>query len=323
MSHNENTPLAFSNLIGESPEFQALLRSAQIVAATDVSVLVQGETGTGKELLARAIHESSPRAGAPFVAINCAALPEGLAESQLFGHRRGAFTDARSDHPGYIRSAGGGTLFLDEVGELSLNTQARLLRFLELGEVQGVGEHSARRVDVRVIAATNRDLRSLVEEGRFRQDLYYRLDVVPLTLPPLRERPADIAPLAEHFTACFARQHGLERPRFSDASARRLKRYGWPGNIRELRNLCERLCVLLPGKTLEPANLPADILEQAPTAGARFRLPPGGIRLDELEIDMIRQALAHAQGNKSRAARLLGLSRDTLLYRLKKYAISD
>lgn len=312
----------FAPLIGSAPEFQALLRSAQIVAAVDVPVLIEGETGTGKELLARALHAASPRATGAFVAINCAALPEGLAEAELFGHRRGAFTDARHERAGYVRAAAGGTLFLDEVGELSLATQARLLRFLEHGEVQGVGEDAPTRVDVRVIAATNRDLAAEVQTGAFRRDLYYRLQVVPLTLPPLRARAEDVPALARHFVARFAERQGLSAPSFSPATLGRLREHAWPGNIRELRNLCERLCVLLPGRTIEPENLPAEL--RAPPAaqgGTGFRLPAGGVDLEALEADMLRQALERTQGNKSRAARLLGLTRDTFLYRLKKYAI--
>ena len=309
------------NLLGESPEFSALLRSAQVVAATDVTVLVLGESGTGKERLAESIHAHSNRREGTFVAINCAALPETLAESELFGHRKGAFTGAVNHNSGRIRAAHGGTLFLDEVGELPLSIQAKLLRFLESGEVQGVGETASERVDVRIVAATHRDLYTLVQEGRFREDLYYRLNVVPLELPALRERTGDVRLLLKHLSRSLAAQHGLETPRFSRKTLEALEQYRWPGNVRELRNFCERMVVLFGGRTVEPGNLPREMREPAQETGGLFQLPEGGIRLDELEQQMIRQALSKTRGNRSRAARLLGLTRDTLLYRLKKYAI--
>jgi DNA-binding NtrC family response regulator len=307
---------------GNAPEFRALLRSAQIAAATDVTVLVLGESGTGKELLARAMHDESPRHAAPFVAINCAALPESLAESELFGHRKGAFTGAISHNPGRIRCAEGGTLFLDEVGELPLNIQAKLLRFLESGECQAVGEASAVRTNVRVIAATHRDLYEQVQCGAFREDLYYRLNVVPLELPPLRQRSDDIPLLLGHLISDLATRYELEAPRFSDASLAILRSYRWPGNVRELRNFCERMVVLLAGREIEPANLPREMQSARIERANPFALPDSGLHLEELEQSLIRQALDKTQGNRSRAARLLGLSRDTLLYRLKKYAIS-
>ncbi len=311
-----------SSLLGESPEFLAAVRSAQVAAATDVTVLLLGESGTGKEVLAHAMHDSSRRADGPFVAINCAALPEALAESELFGHAKGAFTGAVSAAPGRIRAAEGGTLFLDEVGELPLAIQAKLLRFLETGEVQPVGESSSRRVDVRVIAATHRDLHQEAQAGRFRSDLYYRLNVIPLELPPLRERTGDIPLLLSAFTTRLSGQHGLERPLYQAATLSLLERYPWPGNVRELRNLCERMVILFAGRRVAPENLPYEIRSEGRwTADAHFVLPSSGICLEELEQNMIRQALERTHGNRSRAARLLGLTRDTLLYRLKKYAI--
>jgi transcriptional regulator with PAS, ATPase and Fis domain len=311
-----------SSLLGESPEFLAAVRSAQVAAATDVTVLLLGESGTGKEMLAQAMHEGSRRADKPFVAINCAALPEALAESELFGHAKGAFTGAVSAASGRIRAAEGGTLFLDEVGELPLAIQAKLLRFLETGEVQPVGETATRRVDVRVIAATHRDLYQEAQSGRFRADLYYRLNVIPLELPPLRERTGDIPLLLSAFTSQLSRQHGLDRPLYQAATLALLERYPWPGNVRELRNLCERMVILFSGRRVTPENLPYEIrAEGRVAADNNFVLPNSGIRLEELEQTMIRQALERTHGNRSRAARLLGLTRDTLLYRLKKYAI--
>jgi DNA-binding NtrC family response regulator len=309
-------------LIGEAPAFQSALRTAGIAAAADVSVLVLGETGTGKELLGRALHAESPRRGGPFVPVNCAALPTEVAESQLFGHRKGAFTGAVADNGGLVAAAEGGTLFLDEVGELDCSVQTKLLRFLEAGEYQRVGEATERRADVRVVAATNRDLAAEAAAGRFRQDLFYRLHVVPVELPPLRERPGDVRRLVARFTDELAREHGVPAPAFADDALARLEAYAWPGNVRELRNLCQRLVILLPGRTIAATNLPPEVAGGKAGQGAGgLTLPEGGIRLDEVEADFIRQALAKTGGNRSRAARLLGLSRDTLLYRIKKYAI--
>ncbi len=313
-----------NSMLGDAPEFRSVIRSAQIVAATDVTVLVLGESGTGKELLAHALHQASHRSDGPFVTINCAALPENLVESELFGHRKGAFTGAHDHNPGRIRSAEGGTLFLDEIGELPLAIQAKLLRFLESGECQSVGEQSPYRVNVRVITATNRDLYTLVRENRFREDLYYRLNVVPLELPPLRQRHGDVALLIRHLTRELAAQHRLAAPYFTSRAQTRLEAYHWPGNIRELRNFCERMVVLNHGQELDENALPLELLRSRSRSGETdkpFALPDEGISLDELERDMIRQALDRTHGNRSRAARLLGLSRDTLLYRIKKYAL--
>jgi len=311
-------------LLGNAPEFKSVIRSAQIVAATDVTVLILGESGTGKELLANALHHASPRRDGPFITINCAALPENLVESELFGHRKGAFTGAHDNHQGRIRAAEGGTLFLDEIGELPLAIQAKLLRFLESGECQAVGEAAPHKVDVRVITATNRDLYTLVREGRFREDLYYRLNVVPLEMPPLRQRRGDIALLLKVLTGKLAGQHGLQPPRFSARAQSRLESHRWPGNIRELRNFCERMVVLHHDQEVDLDDLPMDILDpmgETPEEAAPFTLPEEGISLDELEREMIRQALDRTHGNRSRAAKLLGLTRDTLLYRIKKYAL--
>jgi DNA-binding NtrC family response regulator len=309
---------AFDSLLGEAPEFQAVIRSAQVVAATDATVLVLGESGTGKELLAEAIHRAGRRATGPFVTINCAALPEALAESELFGHARGAFTGAVAQSTGRIGAAQGGTLFLDEIGELPLALQAKLLRFLESGEAQAVGETTVRRVDARVIAATHRDLYAEVQAGRFRADLFYRLNVIPLELPPLRERTGDLPLLLSALTERLAAHHGLCAPRFQPETITLLQRYEWPGNVRELRNFCERMVVLLSGRPIAPENLPAEIRRSLSGEGRR---PVGGMHLFDVEQQMLRQALDQTGGNRSQAARLLGISRDTFLYRLKKYAI--
>lgn len=319
------TTAHFSQLIGQSAVLQQLLNTAALLAATDVTVLIEGATGTGKELLARALHQSSPRSQRDFVAVNCASLPEGLVESQLFGHRKGAFTGADQDHKGFVQQAEGGTLFLDEVGELSLAAQARLLRFIEYGECQRLGDSLPGKSNVRILAATNRDLQQQVQSGEFREDLYFRLKVVPLELPTLVQRIDDVPVLAEHFTQQIAAQYNLPVARLSRDAIKRLQTYSWPGNVRELRNLCESLVVLLQGKTIEASNLPAHIsADSLAHAGAHagFKLPASGIKLDELEVDLLQQALQASAGNKSRAARLLGISRDVFLYRLKKYAIA-
>ena len=314
---------AFDQLfIGDSPELQAVLRAARMAAATDVAVLIQGESGTGKELLAQAIHRESRRSTRPLVTINCAALPGELVESELFGHRKGSFTGAGTSHSGRVRAADGGTLFLDEIGELPLAAQGKLLRFLDSGEVQPVGDTRTTRADVRIVAATNRDLRALVDEGGFRADLYYRLNVVPFTLPPLRERTGDLPLLVAAFTEGFAARHGRRAPQLTADSLAALRRHDWPGNLRELRNLCERLCVLQAGAAIRPDDLPPEIRgREAPAANLGLGLPEAGLSLVSLERDMIRMALEKTGGNRSRAARLLGLTRDTLLYRIKKHAI--
>ncbi len=310
-------------LLGNSPEFNSVKRSAAVIAATDVPVLILGESGTGKELVAIAIHEESKRCGRAFVSINCAALPEHLIESELFGHKKGSFSGATNDYPGRIRFAEGGTVLLDEIGELPLAMQAKLLRFLENGECQSVGQEQPVKANVRILAATNRDLRREVSAGRFRQDLFYRLNIVPVELPPLRHRSGDIDLLLGRLTAQFAREYGLAAPRFSSDALAVLRTYAWPGNVRELRNFCERMTILLPGKTVCAPNLPAEMLTEGKSrpGGDLIRLPRTGISLGELERELIKQALNRTDGNKSRAARLLGLSRDTLNYRIRKHAL--
>lgn len=316
---------AFTSLIGRSPNFEALLRNAQIIAATDVTVLITGETGTGKEVIANALQKHSSRADRPFVTLNCAALPESIAESELFGHCKGAFTGALSNQIGRLQAAHTGTLFLDEVDSLSPALQAKLLRFLETGECQPIGQSQAHHVDVRIIAASNSRLQDKIATGEFRQDLFFRLNVVPLHIPPLRERFGDVDHLVRYFMNHFSKKHRLDAPRFSKAAMDLLRAYPWPGNVRELRNLCERLSILLPGQALEPSNIPYDLHVRhpapAPESKSGFALPESGIDMESLEIDLIHQALARTNGNRSKAARLLGLSRDTLLYRIHKYGI--
>ncbi|WP_294041471.1 sigma-54 interaction domain-containing protein [Thiolapillus sp.] len=307
-------------LLGKSPEFEALLRSLDIAAVTDVTLILTGESGTGKELLAHHVHTRSRRNGAPFIAINCAALPEGLAESELFGHVKGAFTGAVADNPGRISQAEGGTLFLDEIGEMSLDIQAKLLRFLESGEFQPVGSLKQRHADVRLLAATNADLRKKVEDGSFREDLYYRLNIIPFHVPALRERTGDVELLIPEITKRLSETYSLPAPSYSKAAMDCLKRYAWPGNIRELRNLCERMLILFNGREITDGNLPREIRHQQ-TKRWTFALPDSGIKLEELEQELLQQALEKSQGNQSKAARILGLTRYAFIYRLKKYQL--
>lgn len=315
----------FNSIIGKSPVFESVLRSAKMVAATDVTVLIKGDTGTGKEVLATAIQKESARKNKPFVTLNCAALPEGIVESELFGHRKGAFTGASANKQGIFQAAHEGTLFLDEINSLPMAIQAKLLRFLETGECLAVGDTKPYRVDVRVIAATNIDLNKQIAEKTFRQDLYFRLNVVPLELPNLKDRTEDIEHLIKHFVSQFATEHSIQAPVFSKQTIKKLRSYEWPGNIRELRNMCERLSILLAGRTVEPENLPhefsACINVESELPGG-FKLPEVGLSLDSLEADLIHQALARTNGNRSKSARLLGISRDTLLYRIQKHGMA-
>ncbi len=314
----------FNSIIGQSPAFESLLRSAQVIAVTDVTLLIKGETGTGKEVMANAIQQGSPRAKKPFITLNCAALPENLVESELFGHKKGAFTGAINNKKGLLQVANGGTLFLDEINSLPLAIQAKLLRFLESGECLAVGETKPYTSDVRIIAATNTDLLTQIDEGTFRQDLFFRLSVVPLEIPPLRQRTEDIEALSQHFFKEFSERYSVAESQFSKQAIRKLRHYDWPGNIRELRNLCERLSILLPGTTIEAENLPIEFIGKISNDDEmdKFILPENGLRLENLEANIIHQALTRTKGNRSKSARLLGISRDTLLYRIQKYGLS-
>ena len=313
----------FTSIIGKSPVFENVLRSAKMIAATDVTVLIKGATGTGKEVLANAIQKESNREDKPYITLNCAALPEGIVESELFGHRKGSFTGAITNKQGIFQAAAGGTLFLDEINSLPLSIQAKLLRFLESGECLPVGDTKPYTVDVRIIAATNTDLLKNISAGEFRQDLYFRLNVVPLELPTLAERSEDIEHLIKHFISYYAEEHSITAPKFSKQALKKLRSYSWPGNIRELRNLCERFGILLAGKTIEPENLPPEFttIPNLKTT-TDIKLPELGINMETLEVDLIQQALSRTNGNRSKSARLLGLSRDTLLYRIQKYGLA-
>jgi DNA-binding NtrC family response regulator len=315
----------FNAIIGQSPALDSLIRCAQIVAETDVTVLIKGETGTGKEVLATAIQRASTRADKAFITLNCAALPESLIESELFGHKKGSFTGATADKQGIFQAVDGGTLFLDEINSLPLSIQAKLLRFLESGECLAVGEIKPYKVNVRIISATNADLNKQIEAGEFRSDLFFRLNVVPLELPSLAQRTEDIDLLIKHFLELFEDAHSLTAPKFSKQALKTLRTYEWPGNIRELRNLCERLSILLAGRLIEPENLPSEFttkyISKTPVA-SNFTLPETGLNLDSLEADLINQALSRTQGNRSKSAKLLGISRDTLLYRMDKHGLT-
>jgi len=310
---------SFERIVGGSAGMKEVFRTLGKVARADLSVLVRGESGTGKELVARAIHYEGSRAAGPFVAVNCAAIPETLLESELFGHVKGAFTGADFDRAGRFREADGGTLLLDEIGEMRPDLQASLLRVLQDGELRPVGAAAPERVDVRLIAATNRDLEAALEDGSFRRDLYYRIAVVTMELPPLRERRDDIPLLASH----FLEKKGAASVRMDSEFLRALRVYRWPGNVRELENVIDRALVLREEEDLlRIEDLPAHVVEgetSGPYPG--FSLPDEGISLAEVEKGLIAQALEKAGGNRSKAARLLGITRQTLLYRLEKYGL--
>jgi DNA-binding NtrC family response regulator len=312
-------------MIGQSAAIQRLQVFIERVAGSPATVLLRGESGTGKELAAGLVHGLSTVADGPFVAINCAAIPEQLQESELFGHEKGAFTGAVAQHDGVFARADGGTLFLDEIGEMSLSTQARMLRVLETRRFTRVGGTKELQVSVRLVAATHRDLRQMVTEGRFREDLLYRLSVIHTELPPLRERPDDIEPLVQHFATALGEEMGRRIDDIAPDALEALRRYRWPGNVRELRNVVERALVLGDGPRLELDDLPPELVLAAPAGPAALAsLPtaPGQIRtLAELERDAIGAALAATAGNKARAAALLGIDRTTLYRKLKDYQL--
>jgi len=326
------TTFRFDQIIGQSPAMQQTIKLARRVAGSELScVLLQGESGVGKDCLAKAIHYSSARAAAPFVAINCAALPSNLIESELFGYEKGAFTDAKARKEGLLEQADGGTILLDEISELDINLQAKLLRVLEEGMFRRVGGLRDVSFTARIIAASNRNLKKETEDGRFRLDLYFRLAVVQIDIAPLRERSDDVLLLAEYWLTTFGQRLGRENIiGLSPEVSRAFRVYDWPGNVRELRNVIERAVVLEDGEVISPKCLPLEILLTTELKAARserasteapeylFRLPADGISLEELETSLMKQALAQANGNQTRAAKLLGLSRDQFRYRWKK-----
>ncbi|MFN7974954.1 MAG: sigma-54 dependent transcriptional regulator [Acidobacteriota bacterium] len=316
--------LALGNIVGNAPRMQEVFSLVERIAHTDVPVLIKGESGTGKELVARAIHLRSPRASGPFVGLNCAAVPESLMESEFFGHERGAFTGAVKSHMGAFERASSGTLFLDEVAAMRVDLQAKLLRALQEREVQRVGGQAPIKVDVRIVAATCENLADAIRQRTFREDLYYRLNVVPIELPSLAERCDDIPLLVEHFLDAAARKFGKPKPGVAPEVMDRLQAYAWPGNVRELENAVERMVLLARGPRLLIEDLPAEIRSpEAPSGADAFSLPAAGVRLAELEEKLIREAMRRSRGAIGPAAKLLGISYKTLQYRLKKHGVGD
>ena len=312
----------FENIIGHSPAMQKIFEILARVSSTAATVLVLGESGTGKELVAQALHQNSPRKGKPFVAVNCAALSEGLIESELFGHVKGAFTGAWTAKEGRIVYADGGTLFLDEVGDMPLETQAKLLRVLESREVVPVGGNASREVDIRLVAATNQDLRRMVSEGRFREDLFFRLQVISIELPPLRERTGDVPMLIDHFIGELSAEHDRQIRGISPEARTLLVRYSWPGNVRELRNCIENMVVLAVGPQLEASDVPTAIAEEGGSArsgGGSYSL--AGRSLVEVERDLIAQNLELMKGNREKTAKVLGIGERTLYRKIKEYGL--
>ena len=305
-----------------SERMARVYEQAATVADTNVTVLIQGETGTGKEYLARYIWQSSHRSDGPWVVVNCGALPEQLIEAELFGHTKGAFTGATAARKGRILSADGGTLFLDEVGDLPLSAQVKLLRFLQEGEIQPLGSDVSVKADVRVIAATHRDLLAMSEDNQFREDLYYRLNVISLNLPPLCERSEDIPLLAEEFLRDAALLYERPPASFSLRAMKRIRQWRWPGNVRQLKNMCERWALLFAGREIDEQMIQDDLVNASGSGGQTWTLPAEGVDLAEMEKELIGQALERSGKNKSVAARLLGISRHTLDYRLDKHGIS-
>jgi DNA-binding NtrC family response regulator len=308
-------------ILGRSIRLQNVAKLISKIACTDLPVLILGESGTGKELAATAIHHTSDRAGKPFVAINCAAFPDTLLESELFGYEKGAFTDARASKAGRIEEADGGTLFLDEIGDMKPAMQAKLLRVLEEQEFQRLGSNKSRRVDIRLISATNRDLRQAISEKGFRADLYYRLNAVSIAMPPLREIPEDIPLLANHFARDFAARFSRDSITVEEEAIAALQRYHWPGNVRELANAIRRAVALSEGLSIRIYDLPPHIIQEVTPSIEIEPSPSGTLLLDEVEKEHILKVLDMTEGNRSEAAQILGIHRDTLLRKLKKYGV--
>ncbi len=316
------TAFRFDNIVAQSRKMRHVLETAAQVSRRDSTVLLTGETGTGKELLAKAIHQNSLRAGRPFITVNCGALPETLAESELFGHRKGSFTGATADKAGKFEAANEGTIFLDEVGELPLALQVKLLRVIQEREIDKIGNPQPIKVNVRIVAATNRNLKNRVEDGEFRDDLYYRLSVVTIELPPLRERREDIPFLVQHFLETFRRRYNLPDLRLSDETSERLTQYSWPGNVRELENVVERLVVLGKANLIREDDLPAEIRQtQSQVAAIGLKLPDDGIDLEAVEKELLLRALEKHGWNQTQAAKYLNISRKTLIYRMEKFGL--
>ncbi|MEA2115706.1 MAG: sigma-54 dependent transcriptional regulator [Thermodesulfobacteriota bacterium] len=309
---------SFDKIIGNSPVMQEMFNTLALVAPSDATVLITGESGTGKELIANALHENSERRESPFIKVNCAALHENLLESELFGHERGAFTGATSQRKGRFELAHQGTLFLDEIGDLSLTTQAKILRVLQEGELERLGGSQTISVDVRLVAATHKDLQAMIQEGTFRQDLFFRLSVVPVHLPPLRERSTDIPDLSRHFLQKYAKKNRKDIKGFHPEVLNLFMRYDWPGNIRELENTVERAVILCLGEQVTTNELPIHLLPEGVTI-PDTQTTVSGPTLRDMEREFIRTTLLQTGGNKSKAAKLLGIARQTLLNKIKEY----
>ncbi len=309
-------------IVGSSRAMEEVFRKIRLVAPTRMNVLITGESGTGKELVARAVHSLSPRNGKPFLPLNCAAIPETLLESELFGHEKGAFTGATTARPGKLESAEGGTLFLDEVGDVSLSIQSKLLRAIEQKEVLRVGSSQVLKVDVRILAATNQDLKKLVEAKAFREDLYYRLNVFGIVVPPLRERREDIPKLAGHFLGLLAEEGSTPPKKLAPAALKALLAYRWPGNVRQLRNALETAVLVSGGDVIEIQDLPVEVTQAVVSPSSSEPIPlPASRTLTEIERDAIRDALAKTGGNKTAASKLLGIGLRTLHRKVKEYGI--
>ena len=312
----------YDNIVAQSEKMQAVLRLVERVAPTNATLLIGGESGVGKDLIARAIHQHSQRASGPFIKINSTAIPETLLESELFGYEKGAFSGAVSSKPGKFELADKGTLFLDEIGDIPAAIQVKLLRVLQEREFERLGGTKTLRVDVRLIAATNRDLRAALEEGTFREDLYYRLNVVAIDIPPLREHKEDIPALVDFFLQRFSKEMGQPAPKITPAALKLLTDFHWPGNVRELENVIQRAVTLAEGPSIDTPDIQLDVPAARASAASNHLLPPG-MTLDQWEEEAIREALRRADGNKSQAARALGLSRNALRYRLSKIGVPD
>jgi DNA-binding NtrC family response regulator len=319
---NLDQKYGFENILGRSGALLQVLDTAARAARTHSTVLIRGETGTGKELLARAIHFNSSRKHRPLITINCAAIPKELLESELFGHKRGAFTGAVGEKRGKIETADGGTIFLDEIGEMPLELQVKLLRLIEEGEIEKIGSEVKNQVDVRIIAATHRDLQAMIEDGTFREDLYYRLVVIPLLLPPLRERMEDIPDLVQYFFRKSRQKNDRPELVMAPALLPYFARYRWPGNVRELENVVERMVVLARGEEITVQDLPEFLRrERAGVEALEIDLPPQGVSLEAIEKELIVKALERCGWNQTQAARYLDISRKTLIYRMERHGI--